>query len=428
MENTETLNTEQEPVWSRIKKWLFRFTGTYLVLYIFPFPLSFIPGVGTLVENIRQKVVILVSSDLLQITGTVGNTMTGSGDRTYDYVLLLINVLLALFIGVVWTAADQRSTHYRKHYHWLTVFVRYYLGMVIIGYGFAKVIKNQFPFPDFNWLLTPYGDSSPMRLAWTFMGYSPLFNLFTGLGEVIGGFLLFFRRTTTIGAFVLVSVLSTIVAMNFSYDIPVKLYSTHLLLMAFFLLTPDFKRLYQFFISNVRVEPAIFIRHFNDRRWNTGRIILKVLFISYVLISNSYSGWQRAGQYGSRLPIPPLHGAYQVTNFVINGDTIPPLTTDDTRWNYLLVDQRFTGFARVRYMSGRLGRYHFAADTSSRTISMNFQNSAITNNLTYTLQDSGYLHIQGILENDTLDIDLKKKEFLLVDRGFHWVNERPYNR
>ncbi|MCB0630953.1 MAG: hypothetical protein R2824_29240 [Saprospiraceae bacterium] len=427
MENTETLTFVQEPDWSWIKKWLFRFIGTYLVLFIFPFPISYIPGVDTAYESLLNKLVNWVGHNVLHIQGDIASAMTGSGDRTYDYVLMLILFVLALLISMVWTVLDRRSAHYRKHYHWLMVYVRYYLGMILISYGFAKVIKTQFPYPGFVQLLKPLGDASPMGLAWTFMGYSPLFNLFTGLGEVIGGFLLFFRRTTTIGAFLLISVLATVVMMNFSYDIPVKLYSTHLLLMSVFLLTPDFKRLYHFFISNKQAEPAVYTPHFTDRRWNMARWVVKILFIAYVLISNVNSGLQRSKQYGDLASRPPLYGAYLVTNFVLNGDTLPPLMTDDRRWKHLLVDRR-EGFAFIQFMSGKYGRYNFATDTSARTISMNFQNSAITNNLTYTTRDTGYLHIQGILEKDTVDIDLKKKGFLLVDRGFHWINERPYNR
>jgi hypothetical protein len=38
-------------------------------------------------------------------------------------------------------------------------------------------------------------------------------------------------------------VLANIVALTFCYDVPVKLYSSHLLLMAVFLVAPDLRRL-----------------------------------------------------------------------------------------------------------------------------------------------------------------------------------------
>jgi hypothetical protein len=41
------------------------------------------------------------------------------------------------------------------------------------------------------------------------------------------------------------------------------------------------------------------------------------------------------------------------------------------------------------------------------------------------------MHLQGIMEGDTLQIELKhipKDNFGLLNRGFNWVNEVPYNR
>ena len=63
------------------------------------------------------------------------------------------------------------------------------LALFVIGscYGFAKVIPSQFTTPGLGRLLTPYGDSSPMGLVWTFMGFSPVFTIFTGAAEALGG-------------------------------------------------------------------------------------------------------------------------------------------------------------------------------------------------------------------------------------------------
>ena len=89
-----------------------------------------------------------------------------------------------------------------------------------------------------------------MGLLWTFMGYSGVYSVFAGLGEVIGGVLLFFRRTRLLGALVVAMVMSHVVVLNFAYDVPVKVFSTHLLLIAVLIMTPDRKRLLNFFILN----------------------------------------------------------------------------------------------------------------------------------------------------------------------------------
>jgi hypothetical protein len=49
----------------------------------------------------------------------------------------------------------------------------------------------------------------------------------------------------------------------------------------------------------------------------------------------------------------------------------------------------------------------------------------------YTRPDSEHLVLQGTLISDPLVVKLKRidpAKFLLVNRGFHWINERPFNR
>jgi len=39
--------------------------------------------------------------------------------------------------------------------------------------------------------------------------------------------------------------------------------------------------------------------------------------------------------------------------------------------------------------------------------------------------------IEGIYKNDTLKVDFTRRgaeDFILMGRGFNWINERPYNR
>jgi len=46
-------------------------------------------------------------------------------------------------------------------------------------------------------------------------------------------------------------------------------------------------------------------------------------------------------------------------------------------------------------------------------------------------RDGDYLLLNGKMGNDTVFIKLKRfdeKNFRLMSRGFHWINEYPYNR
>ena len=127
----------------------------------------------------------------------------------------------------------------------LRSYLRYVLAAAMLGYGLAKVSWdfNQFAtIGDFQ-LEKKWGDSSPMNVVWSFMGASRAYTVFAGLGEVVGAILLLFRRTTILGAMVVVGVMTNVVMLNYCYDIPVKLYSSHLLMMAVYLLLPEAGRL-----------------------------------------------------------------------------------------------------------------------------------------------------------------------------------------
>jgi hypothetical protein len=87
-----------------------------------------------------------------------------------------------------------------------------------------------------------------MGLMWTFMGASRGYEIFSGLAEVTTGLLLLFRRTSTIGALIAAGVMLNTVVMNFCFDVPVKLYSMHPVLMALFLLIPDMPTIWNFFV------------------------------------------------------------------------------------------------------------------------------------------------------------------------------------
>src|SRR5580698_6849106 len=176
---------------------------------------------------------------------------TGSGDTAMNYVLTACVFVLALAGTAIWSAIDERRgrREYRTAYAWLRLVLRFTLAVTLFEYGFAKVFPGQFGLaPDLRELSETYGDSSPMHILWFFMTVSRPYTIFGGLAEVIPGVLLLFRRTTTLGLLGAAAVMANIVALNFCYDVPVKLYSTHLLLLAVYLLLPDMQPIWEFFV------------------------------------------------------------------------------------------------------------------------------------------------------------------------------------
>src|SRR5262245_1149019 len=237
--------------WGLARRIGFRYVFCYFTLYFYPYALGLLP-VGAPAEwnqRLWRRFVPWVGEHVLHLDQRITIFPAGSGDTTCNYVELLCFVVLALAATLLWSLLDRRPRCHERLHAGLRFGLRFVVGTTLIGYGMAKVIQTQFPFPGTFRLEQRYGDSSPMGPLWTFMGFSYGYNLFTGLAETVGGVLLFYRRTTTLGALWLVGVMANIVALNFFFDVPVKLYSLHLLLACAFLALPDAGRLWRVLIA-----------------------------------------------------------------------------------------------------------------------------------------------------------------------------------
>lgn len=430
-----TTTAATEPIyWSGAQKISLRFFLVFFLLYIFFNPNGTIPFLDAASEYYIQpfhKLIPWLAAHVLHMASPITVFTNGSGDTTYDYLIILFSIVMAGLSAVVWSVADRKARDYNKLFYWVCVIVRYYVAITMLTYGFVKVIKLQFPSPSPTRLLEPFGNASPMGLAWTYMGYSTGFNYFTGLAEISCGLCLLFRKTTTLGAILGIVVAGNIMAINYCFDVPVKLLSTMLVLMSLFLLIKDALRLINFFLLNKAAPPSNIAPHRFKARWkNITLSSIKYVFIAYVLVGYTISNLQAAQHYGDKAQKPPFYGIYNVQSFVRNKDTIAPLTTDTTRWAKLIIS--YTDNARIKLMNDSLKNYSFKPDLKKHTIVIhNFIDTADKHRFTYTEAKNGDLLLKGKWNKDSLTISLKKYDlnnFLLLRRGFHWVNEYPLNR
>ncbi len=419
--------------WSFTQKFLFRFFAAYFFLYIFPFPAGDIPFLDFLYswyQILWELIVPWTGKNILHISYPITVKPNGSGDTTFNYVQLFLFAVFALIAAITWSMADRKRKSYDRSLYWLMVYVRYYLAFTMMGYGFYKIIKTQFPFPFYH-LTQTFGESSPMGLLWNFMGYSTAFNLFTGLAEAIGGFFLLFRKTTTFGALFCMTVLTNIVAMNFCYDVPVKLFSSNLLLMAIFIAVPDMTRLINFFFKNKAV-PAKNIQPKFYKRWmKITWVSVKILFIGSVLYSTITGAWEGYTIYGDEATQKkPLFGIYNVTKFVVNNKPLLPLATDTSQWKQLNVTS--DKYATIKMMNDSLKNFNFIVSPVTKTVKVSeFSDQDDKSILDYSNPDSTHLILTGKIKEDSVYIEMKKvdiKNMRLIKRGFHWINEYPYNR
>jgi hypothetical protein len=423
------------PEWSPLKRVLFRFSFVYLLLYCFPFPLNVIPH-----AEVLSKPWVALWDTIVSWTGWMAfqveadNKHNGSGDTTYDYVLVFCYFVVAVLAAAVWTWLGRKRTETSRLDGGLRFYVRLVLATFMISYGAAKAIKSQFAFPMLDELLQSIGSSSPMGLVWNFMGASTAYTMFTGMVEMLGGFLLAFRRTTLLGALVSIGAMTNVLMLNLCYDVPVKLFSAHLLLMAVFLALPGLKRLAGLFLLNRRVERMEERPLFADPRRNRvahlTTVALLVLFAGWSL----YESWQDSRQYGDLMPKPPLQGIWTAEEVVSDGVARPPLLTDGTRWRYVVFSYPEEMSIYLMDGSAEKARQFFKLALDEKKGSMKltkYRDPRWRAVFAYRRPAPGALEMEGTLDGQRIRARLRRMDeskFQLVSRGFHWVNEYPYNR
>jgi hypothetical protein len=367
---------------------------------------------------------------------TVYPDINGSGDTTLDYIENLCMLVVAVVATLLWSLFDFKRKDYRRLHFYLRVYVRYALSFTLFGYGFAKVFPSQFIFPTLSRLVEPLGEFSPMGLLWNFMGYSTPYIIFSGLAEVTGATLLLFRRTATLGAMASAAVLLNIVMLNFCYDVPVKLYSLNLLLMAVFLVLPDLGRLANLLVLNRPTDaanlssPPIELPRIKPRWMKIGALAFKVLFVGYFLYGTVKDEWKGYNEYVLNRPKAPIYGLYDVESFNRGGQEIAPLTTDATRWKRVVI--QFPAAFTVRMMDDTSRSFNTEYDKTKNNVTISGDPDKSKKNVfTYTRPDADHVILEGTLINDPLVVKLRRidpSKFLLVNRGFHWINERPFNK
>ncbi len=434
---------EQQPysAWPLQLRIVFRFLFCYFLLYSLPENgrvnfVSLIPGVAFLSRAYIaawHALVPWVAIHIFHLSGPVTTYFrTGSGDTTLDYIQNLSYLGFALVATLIWSLADYRRKDYRYLHSWLRVLVRYTLAFTLFGYGFAKVFPLQFRPPGFSQLIQPFGEFSPMGVLWSFMGASTAYIIFSGAAEVTGGLLLLFRRTTTLGAMVSFAVMLNVMVLNFCYDVPVKLYSMNLVLMAVFLLATELRRLLNVFVLNRFAAPADLSMPRFRRRWiRVTAIAFQVLFVGYFLLYSVAGGWIAYTRRNYINPAwPPLYGLYEAESFNRNGQDLPPVVTDASRWRKVAIESPF--FISVRMMDDSPQIYRTDYNTTENIVTLIMSaDPSKRYPLTYQRPDADHVFLQGTLAGDNLSIRLRKidtTKFLLVNRGFHWISETPYNR
>jgi hypothetical protein len=415
--------------WSPATRIAFRFCVVYVGLTILftqlfgavfqlPSPV-FVTGV--------QDLFALVGTHVFHV-GPITLQLSGSGDKLIDWVQAGTLFLIALLASAVWSLVSRRDSHPRA-YRWFRLLVRFALGATMVRYGFSKVIPTQMPTVFLSRLVEPFGNFSPMGVLWTSIGASPAYESFTGAVELLGGVLLFFPRTTLLGALISLVATGEVFVLNMTYDVPVKLLSFHLVLMAVILLAPYASNLFDLLLRHrplTPVEEPPIGRTPRRRRLALVAQAVYGLLIVLLAFSASIFTWSR---FGAGAPKSPLYGIWNVEQMTIDSELRPPLVTDGSRWRRVIM-QTPTAVVFQR-MNDTFDRFTAEFGKDARTLKVTSVDRKTSSTLTYRRSPSDRLVLDGTLDGRLVHLELTQVDlntFLLNNRGFHWIQEVPFNR
>ncbi|WP_158857807.1 hypothetical protein [Lunatibacter salilacus] len=409
---------------SVLKSFFLLWIAGYVFFYIFPFPFRYLgfnifaaPYIGA-IESLN----FFIGKNLLGHESLVYEQGgRGSGDTTFDYVFLITRLLLALVMAFVLILSRKRFKWVKFSYPTMIVYARYFVGITLIQYGVVKFMIGQFPSPSISSMEQTFGEFSPMGLAWRFFGYSDLYKIFMGVSEISAGVLLLFRRTVVVGAMLSIAVVTNIVLVNFSFDVPVKLFSSHLLFFSILIFLPYAKSLFDILILR---RPGILELNrltfsSNKIKW-TYRVVkfFMVVFIPVSLMIGHYFG-QSYRKFDN-----PWEGKYEVISFEKNKPDFP----SDAEWVKVILDGKSMVVERV---SGRKTYFTIGEIKEEGILSLtNSTDMEGDSTLQVVENNEDYILIARIGEHQ-FDIAAKRKkkmDYFLTSRGFNWVNEYPLNK
>ena len=441
MATTAQVQAEQVPIqtqprWRPVTRVAFRFCFLYFGLYcltnqvitsLFPIPKIDLPDPGTFAP-IRDTV-FWTGSHLFQMKLPLVYTGSGSGDKQYDWVLVFCLLVSAVAGTVAWSILDRKRAHYIALHKWFYVFMRYAVGSTMVLYGMDKAVPLQMPFPSLTRLVEPYGNFSPMGVLWYSIGASRGYEMFVGSAELLGGTLLFFPRTALFGALICLADATEVFTLNMTYDVPVKLLSFHLIVMTLVLLAPEMRRLAVFFFSDRAVGPAARPSLFRTARANRIALWAQIVFGLLIVAGYAEGAWSSWYRYGGGSPKSALYGIWNVEELSVNGTVRPAMVTDRDRWRRVIFD-RPTLMAFQR-MDETFANYVVNVDTTANLIAIKKGTEKNWASLKFVRSGNDRLTLAGNFDGRQLHMRLQlvdRNSFLLVSRGFHWVQDYPFNR
>ena len=242
---------------------------------------------------------------------------------------LVFAVLFSLGFSIYWHLKEKKGTVNSEKYRiWLTTILRYWIAFHITIFGFEKILGVNFA-SSYHIDDALLGTLNGQELTWKYYGYSFGLTLIISSFQIIGSFLLLFRRTVLLGVAVLLPVMLNIVLINLFYGIgPITALTSIIMTLGLVYLLLERKK----DIINLFTQYNTTISSIGN---NPLRIIARVFCVIIPLLFIIY--------YKSTVNSSDKYfGKWKVVNMIRNGKYIPQNTweKDTLAWQTIYFEER----------------------------------------------------------------------------------------
>ncbi len=412
------------------QKFFWRFIFLFLIFYIFPYDLAF--GFTDKFEEWRlwHKPIFWIGEHFLSWEFDYETPLVG-WDSKFEVCRYIFIFLLSTLLSILWLFLDSfyLKIHYEEKLTSLTqTFLRYRIAIVMLHYGLAKVFMHQFGTIDISTLESTMGDYQPMGLMWGYLSFSEEIQVFSGWTETIGAILLFFRRTTFLGTFLLVIALANVVLWDIGFSVSVTMYAIQLLLLTLVLMSSQFKSIYNFLIkgkSAIAVEYKALVT-----KSKYIRVVLAAKFILFIGLAFLFAkdAIKLDKDYFSN-NYEWFTGLHNIDLFIINGDTIST-SEPQKKWKKIIFNDviYFNDSFKIEFddKESEEERFKYKVDSLTKVITYRDyedEKAPWSEMYYHQLEENKYL-FRGIFKSDTISAKTTIKrleDYNLISKKGSWL-------
>lgn len=329
------------PAWTAWERVLFRVGALFVLQLTIPVQPRFYHRIFP-IHSLRDFYSIVGANSGIQYISPIGESGRWGIGSFMNWGVALVIAILGAAIWT-WLARKSKRKEYTVANYWLRLFIRYWVALNILHYAYIKIYPAQMPYPSLSNLHTLLGEIAPYRYYWSIIGLSTWYEVVLGCMEAIAGSLLFFRRTTAIGALLNFGLLANVGYANFAYDGGVHVLSVEIALLSGFLLVPYLPNLYRLLVKKEDVVPEYYHPEFRvpwqRYTFTAFKYAAWILFIPLYLYGDIHHYLYTNQSKEPRAPgLTNAQGFYAVTDFKLNGKDIPYSPLDPVRWQNVIFE------------------------------------------------------------------------------------------